>query len=381
MGLETAAIIGIAGGAAGLLGGTASTIAGSSSNKKTNDMNYRINQMNNEFNQKMLEKQLSFNKQENDINRQLSQDFFEGSQDFQREMFDKQNEYMTPSAQRQRIEEAGYNPNLMLPNAAASASVGSVSGSTPSSQGAGLASSSGQAVMHSYQPPNLGQAVMDGIDAYATYKGTTAAADRDSAEAKQINTETQYIGQKVMAEIYKDYADTDNAKQKARYQEIINQYQDQISRNAAAQSAQDLLNSREVFKTLQIQVASDTLKFSFLPEQLRLGVADTAASVALKLAQGEMTRYQGKYYLAQSILTQAQAAGQKVSNEVAFQTAGDVIESTWNQTEILRKDNNYWISPRERAGWSFASSVGAGVGVGMLTKGRSGVPVGKKSTP
>lgn len=371
MGLETAAIIGIAGGAAGLLGGTASAVAGGVSNRKTNDMNFRINQMNNEFNQKMLEKQLSFNKQENDINRQLSEDFFEGSQDFQREMFDKQNEYMTPSAQRQRIEEAGYNPNLMLPDAGVSASVGSVSGSTPSSQGAGLASSSGQAVMHSYQPPNLGQAVMDGIQAYSSYKTSAAAADRDTAEAKQINTETQYIGQKVMAEIYKDYAESDNAKQKARYQEILNQYQDEISRNQASQSAQDLLNSREVFKTLQIQVASDTLKFSFLPEQLRLGIADTAASVALKIAQGEMTRYQGRYYLAQSILSKAQAVGQKVSNEVAFQTAGDVIESTWNQTEILRKENNYWISPREKSAWNLGSSIGAGVGVGVLSKGRS----------
>lgn len=375
MGLETAAIIGIAGGAAGLLGGTASAVAGASSNKNTNDTNFRINQMNNEFNEKMLEKQLSFNKQENDTNRQLSKDFFEGTQDFQREMFDKQNEYMTPDAQRQRIEEAGYNPNLVLPNSGLSASVGSVSGSTPSSQGAGLASSSGQAVMRPYQPPNLGQSIMDGINAYSVYKSTSASADRDAAEAKQINTETQYIGQKVMAEIYKDYADTDNAKQKARYQEIINQYQDEISRNQASQSAQDLLNSREVFKTLQIQVASDTLKFSFLPEQLRLGVADTAASVALKIAQGEMTRYQGQYYLAQSILTKAQAAGQKVSNEIAFQTAGDVIESTWNQTEILRKENNSWISPREKSLWGLGSSIGAGTAAGMITKGRAGKPM------
>jgi hypothetical protein len=375
MGLETAAIIGIAGGAAGLLGGTASTIAGSKSNKYTNDMNFRINQMNNEFNQKMLEKQLSFNKQENDTNRQLSSEFFEGSQDFQREMFDKQNEYMTPSAQRQRIEEAGYNPNLMLPNAGVSATVGSVSGSTPSSQGSGLASSSGQAVMRPYQPPNLGQAVMDGVQAYASYKTSTATAARDTAEAKQINTETQYIGQKIMSEIYKDYAEADSSKQKARYQEIINQYQDQISRNHASQSAQDLLNSREVFKSLQIQVASDTLKFSYLPEQLRLGVADAAASVALKIAQGEMTRYQGKYYLAQSILSKAQASGQKVSNEIAFQTAGDVIESTWNQTEILRKENNYWISPREKSAWGLGSSIGAGTAAGMITKGRAGKPM------
>lgn len=378
MGLETAAIIGIASGAAGLLGGTASTIAGGVSNRKTNESNYRINQMNNEFNQRMLEKQLSFNKQENDINRQLSKDFFEGSQDFQREMFDEQNEYMTPSAQRQRIEEAGYNPNLMLPDAGVSASVGSVSGSTPSSQGAGLASSSGQAVMRSYQPPNLGQAVIDGVQAYSSYKSATASADRDAAEAKQINTETQYISQKIMAEIYRDYAETDNAKQKARYQEIINQYQGEISRNQASQSAQDLLNSREVFRTLQIQVASDTLKFSFLPEQLRLGVADTAASVALKIAQGEMTRYQGKYYLAQSILSKAQAAGQKVSNEIAFQTAGDVIESTWNQTEILRKENNYWISPREKSAWGLGSSIGAGTAAGMITKGRAGKPMNLK---
>ena len=63
---------------------------GSTSN--TNAQNVKIAMMNNEFNERMLQKQMDYNT----------------------EMWNKQNAYNTASAQRDRLEAAGFNPYMML---------------------------------------------------------------------------------------------------------------------------------------------------------------------------------------------------------------------------------------------------------------------------
>ena len=76
-------------GAVGALGaGVAGAIGGSKSTSSANSMNYKINQLNNEFNAAEAQK----------------------SRDYMTEMWNKTNEYNSPSAQRQRLAEAGYNP-------------------------------------------------------------------------------------------------------------------------------------------------------------------------------------------------------------------------------------------------------------------------------
>ena len=81
-------------GAVGALGaGVAGTIGGSKSTSSANSMNYKINQMNNEFNAAEAQK----------------------SRDYMTEMWNKTNEYNSPSAMRQRLSEAGYNPYLAQP--------------------------------------------------------------------------------------------------------------------------------------------------------------------------------------------------------------------------------------------------------------------------
>ena len=80
---------------------------GFANNRNTNKTNLKIAQMNNEFNERMLQKQIDYNT----------------------EMWNKENEYNTASAQRQRIEAAGLNPNLMMNggNAGTASSAGAIS--------------------------------------------------------------------------------------------------------------------------------------------------------------------------------------------------------------------------------------------------------------
>ena len=117
--------MGLLGSIAGGLFGIGSSVIQNSQNRQnvreTNQMNYKINQMNNQFNERMAMQQ----------------------RDFQEYMWNKENAYNTASAQRQRLEEAGLNPYLMMNGGSAG---------TAQSVGTGAsASSAGSAVMQPFQ--------------------------------------------------------------------------------------------------------------------------------------------------------------------------------------------------------------------------------------
>ena len=78
----------VAAAGASLLG----NLLGSGSSKSTNKTNLKIAQMNNDFNREMFNRQIEYNW----------------------DMWNAQNEYNTASAQRERLEDAGLNPYLML---------------------------------------------------------------------------------------------------------------------------------------------------------------------------------------------------------------------------------------------------------------------------
>jgi vancomycin permeability regulator SanA len=71
-----------------IVGPIASAVGGAVSTNKTNKNNMAINQMNNDFNAAEAQK----------------------VRDFQLDMWNRENEYNTASAQRQRLSDAGLNP-------------------------------------------------------------------------------------------------------------------------------------------------------------------------------------------------------------------------------------------------------------------------------
>ncbi|WP_285948554.1 hypothetical protein, partial [Bacteroides congonensis] len=79
-------------------------------------MNYKINQMNNQFNERMAIQQ----------------------RNWQENMWNKENAYNTASAQRQRLEEAGLNPYLMMNGGSAGVAQSAGTGSAASSSGSAV---------------------------------------------------------------------------------------------------------------------------------------------------------------------------------------------------------------------------------------------------
>ena len=100
--------------AGGLLGAGSSVVQNSQNRqnvRETNQMNYKINQMNNQFNERMAIQQ----------------------RNWQEDMWNKENAYNTASAQRQRLEEAGLNPYLMMNGGSAGVAQSAGTGASASS--------------------------------------------------------------------------------------------------------------------------------------------------------------------------------------------------------------------------------------------------------
>ena len=140
-------------GAAAAIGGG---ILASKSNSSSNKSNAQINQMNNEFNAAEAEK----------------------ARRFQLDMWNRENEYNTASAQRRRLSEAGLNPYLMMDGS--SAGVAGSAGSTSQAQAA--------------QP--IQQNPMD----YSSFANTMARAAEMSYQSRQSNAMAENLqGQKDLA--------------------------------------------------------------------------------------------------------------------------------------------------------------------------------------
>lgn len=91
-----------------VIGDAVSAVGNLVGTNKTNKTNMKIAQMNNEFNERMLQKQMDYNT----------------------EMWNKENEYNSAASQRERLEQAGLNPYMMM-NGGSAGTAGSVGGVNP----------------------------------------------------------------------------------------------------------------------------------------------------------------------------------------------------------------------------------------------------------
>lgn len=119
------ALIGVSAGSALLGAGTsiASNRKNAQSVSDTNATNMAIAQMNNEWSEKMAQKQMNYNTMMNEKQFGQAKELQQIQNDYQTEMWNKTNEYNSASAQRQRLEDAGLNPYLMMSGGSAGSAV------------------------------------------------------------------------------------------------------------------------------------------------------------------------------------------------------------------------------------------------------------------
>ena len=278
--------------AGGLLGAGTSSVQNSQNRqnvRETNQMNYKINQMNNQFNERMAIQQ----------------------RNWQENMWNKENAYNTASAQRQRLEEAGLNPYLMMN--------GGSSGVAQSAGTGASASSSGSAVMQPFQADYSGIGSSIGnIFQYELMQSEKSQLQgaRQLADAKAMETLSNIDWGKLTDETRGFLKSTGLARAQLGYakeqQEVDNMAMTGLV--LRAQRSGMLLDNE----------AKGILN-KYLDQNQQLDLSVKAADYYQRMAAGYVSYAEAKKAIAEEALAAARARGQTISNKVASSIAASQI--------------------------------------------------------
>lgn len=347
--MGAAAMTGIVGSA---IGAGTSLIGGASTTAMQNQANKEIAQMNNAFNEKMFDKQIAYNKEMYqtqlgdqwkfyDDQKSNAWKLYEDNKAYQTEMWNKQNEYNDPSAQRERLEAAGLNPYMMM-NGGSAGIAGSVSGTQGSAPSAGSPSAQG------VQPPTATpysadySGVMQGLGHAIDTIMTGSQRNIQNAQADNLRIEGKYIASKAIAELYRTYNEAQNDDERVAIQRVLSSIQKDLS---ASQVAVNNENVRQIQAQTRIAVTENLLReqeLKFLPQAQKLQLAQGAADIALKYSQKNLTEKQAQHEIEKLAETVARTSltNQQYWTERA-NTVNAQLENTSRQTENQFQSETY----------------------------------------
>lgn len=300
--MGAAAMTGVVGSAIGagssLIGGVASTAAQNAANKE-------IAQMNNAFNEKMFDKQVAYNKEMyqqqlgdqwkfyND-SKQNAWDLVENHQQFQTDMWNKNNEYNSASAQRERLEAAGLNPYLMMNGGSAgtaqamSGSAGAApSGAAPSAQGVTPPTATPYSADYSGITAGLGRAI-DVLSSMPDRKVKEAQADN-------LRIEGKYIAGKAMAQILQMKTEAKTKEARLALDKLIADFDNNLKVSNMAVNEQNIAESKA---RTQLAVTENLMRqkqLEWLPMHQKIELAQAAADIALKRSTGNLNNVKAQH--------------------------------------------------------------------------------------
>ena len=276
-----------------VVGEAVSAIGNAVSTNKTNKTNMAINQMNNEFNAAEAEK----------------------ARQFQLEMWNKTNEFNSASAQRQRLEEAGLNPYLMMN--------GGNAGTAQSSGSSAPASASAPLSMQRQDFSGLGSSLSSALQIANQTKETNANVQTLQSQKSLYDAQANNILSNVdwwkLGPEYKKWSQmTGLARAGLQFQT----------------DRQNLLNMSWSGKLVQAQrlgvlldnKAKSTIN-KYLDQGQRLQLDLMSAQYYDAMASGHLKYQQAKSEITKRILMNAEANGFKISNEIAGETAESYIKA------------------------------------------------------
>lgn len=270
-----------------------------------NALNSKQNQMNNEFQAQEAQKQ----------------------RDFQLEMWNKQNEYNDPSAQRARLENAGINPYMAMGN--------NPSGTAGSAGTGAAAQATGRIPM---------QSLSGDFSSVASAIASMAQARKVASETTGTDINNMFLPQMLTGQLNQTLGNTNY-----RNLEVGKSgYWKSQGWNAGAldqsRERQELLNMQYAGRLTQAQEtqiqldsqAQQTLN-RYMNSQQQADLFIKAQTLANMRSTGALTDAQMRSELQRAILVGAQAKGQKIDNKVAGDTANFLIQAT-NRANIYQKD-------------------------------------------
>lgn len=273
----------------GMIGSIFGSSMSARSQRKANEMNLKINQMNNEFNAKEAEK----------------------ARAFQLDMWNKENAYNTPAAQRERMEQAGYNA-YMSP-----ADAGSASGMSSTT----AASAASPAVMQATDFSSFGEIgvnLAQELKMFAEKKGIDirnfSLKDYMQANIDKMKGETNWRNLSPEAIRYNIMHGLESAKigmESLKEQWINQKWSNNLLRANVANSLLD--------------ADSKTVINKYLDQQQQADLNIKAAHYEELVNRGQLHVREASESLSREVLNYARANGQNISNRIAERTGNNLI--------------------------------------------------------
>lgn len=276
-----------------VVGQIASSIGDVVSTNKTNKTNMAINQMNNEFNAAEAEK----------------------ARQFQLDMWNKTNEYNTASSQRQRLEEAGLNPYLMMNGGSA-----------------GTAQSSGSTSPASAAPP-LAMQRQD----FSGLSNTLSSALQIANQTKETNANVQTLqSQKSLYD-----AQANSILSNVDWWKLGPEYKKWSQMTGLARAGLQFQTDRQNLRNMEwsgnlvqaqrlgvlLDNKSKQVINKYLDEGQRLQLDLMASQYYDAMASGHLKYQQAKSEITKRILMNAEANGYKINNKIAEETSESYIRA------------------------------------------------------
>lgn len=293
-------------------------------------------------------KQLQAVRETNAANLQIAQQ----NNAFNERMWNMQNQYNTPSAQRARLEAAGINPYLMLDGS-----------STGVAQSAPTADTSGIQVS-----PDVGSTIAGG---YQSFGNSISAAASQIAQMSFQNDLQQ-------ANVAKVYAEAQNADLQNAYDGLRNQfaaaqfladlrlkqYQGKISKYDAQylrDSLQDRLDSVKFQNTLSgsqvsyynqmagltdVQRKIDETNLKWLPREKQVSIMVAIQNARTAASQMRLNNASARNMIVMSALNAANEAGVRLDNRLKDTVFDLSVGLTENQYE-----QGLWTNEKSRMGF------------------------------
>lgn len=262
----------------------------SASNRRTNNTNMQIAQMNNQWSEKMMQKQMDYNT----------------------DMWNKTNEYNSASSQRQRLEDAGLNPSLMMNGGSAGVAQGASSPSLPSPS---------QAVMqpNRYDFSGIGEAVQNAYIA----RGQVENMD---ANTRFLNTQSDWYSAKAMAELAESFQRSNNWFLQNKGLEIQNNWADKML-------GQDYINKIRTNQSLEQSILNSVRQGLLLDKDLAWydakangDLSEQLSRISLNYANGSLSLQQTEKALAETLNLIEQRIGMKMDNDIKANLRDSTIE-------------------------------------------------------
>lgn len=329
-------------GGSAVLGSVLGGIFGSKSQQSANEANIRINRENNAFNERMMREQDALNY----------------------EAWKRNNEYNTPSAQMQRLREAGLNPYLMMSN-------GNQIGSASSQNSTSMASSSGNPNMQAYDPSS---GISNGVNAIGGAIANYIAAKKAEGEIANMNMQNGLLQQQIIAmskdNEYKSLMNDemlrgfkfDNYKKSAEYENQLwsNRYQQETFNSDVGikrLQEQNLSNQNVIqgLTALQMSLNNRQLQneINAFPKRLKAELNEAYARAFAAFASGKASLSQSALNFKLAVTETLKQRGIHYDNTVKLRSINSLVKTAkytasqakWNASMSeydynMRKFNN-----------------------------------------